>query len=775
MKNSILLALILVGCGALHAQIGMGQWRLHVSQTQAIDVETGNGMAIAAFPSGLLEFDQAANEKTLWTDVNGLSDVGITALGYDPDNQAFWIGYENGNLDKLTPIGVTNIPAIKLAQLQGAKKINHVLAHDGFVYVSFGLGITKINPTKNEVVDSYYPNLSTSPILQTCIVGDSIYALTSKQVYRGYLNNIALANPSAWIVDQRFGHAGAANFQDLILFNNQLFLTKIDPSYGKDSVFRLENHTLNAVLSENDREIRKIKSVNNQLALVLEDGILLYDTDLAFDLVANEYTFASGVRPQSIAWLNGRYYIADRAHGLVEFLFNTNNLSRNVPGPPRNSFFTLAGEMDRIGVTSGVLSYVGFTYNPNGAYVFQDETWTHFDLGSQAMWVGKPVWDINSIAFNGNSETELAFGSHSMLPVALSTDGKNITHTFDETNSTLEKSILGNDNILVSDLEYDADGNLWVLNGYANKTLHVRTPDGLWKGFDLGVAAKLKHTERMAIDYNGNKWFYVRNTGLFGFSDNGTIDDVSDDKVILLNSNETTGALPSSNVTAIAVDFDNEIWIGTDMGFAILYNSEGAFTAGPGQYNAQRIKLDFEGNVEYLLGNIYVTDIEVDGGNRKWIASANSGLFLLSADGLEILQHITTENSALISNNILDIQFNNKTGELFIVTDKGLVSFRADATYQDETYSDVQVFPNPVRPEYQGPITIQGIRYDSDVKVTDAAGNLVFQTTSNGGTATWNGKNLQGEDVKSGVYLFWTATNSSENKGRKIGKVLIIR
>jgi ligand-binding sensor domain-containing protein len=165
----------------------------------------------------------------------------------------------------------------------------------------------------------------------------------------------------------------------------------------------------------------------------------------------------------------------------------------------------------------------------------------------------------------------------------------------------------------------------------------------------------------------------------------------------------------------------------------------------------------------------------VDGGNRKWIASANSGIFLLSPDGLEILQHITTENSSLISNNIMDIQFNNKTGELFIVTDKGLVSYRADASYQDEEYSDVQVFPNPVRPEFQGPITIQGIRYDSDVKVTDVAGNLVYQTKSNGGTATWNGKNLQGEPVKSGVYLFWTATNSAENKGRKIGKVLVIR
>ena len=131
------------------------------------------------------------------------------------------------------------------------------------------------------------------------------------------------------------------------------------------------------------------------------------------------------------------------------------------------------------------------------------------------------------------------------------------------------------------------------------------------------------------------------------------------------------------------------------------------------------------------------------------------------------------ENSPLISNNIKDLQLNQKTGELFIITDQGLISYRTDATYGVNDYEKVEVFPNPVRPEYSGPITIQGIKYDSDVKVTDVSGNLVYQTTSNGGTATWSGKTLNGEPVATGVYLIWTAPNSG--KGRKVGKVAIIR
>ena len=264
----------------------------------------------------------------------------------------------------------------------------------------------------------------------------------------------------------------------------------------------------------------------------------------------------------------------------------------------------------------------------------------------------------------------------------------------------------------------------------------------------------------------------TESAGLFGYNYNKNLDDVSNHQNVQLTTGPFSGDLPSTNVTALAVDFDNEIWIGTDAGFAVLYNAEGAFDAEAGEFNAQRIKVNFEGNVEYVLGSTHITDIEVDGGNRKWIATASAGILLLSADGSEILEQFTKDNSPLISDNIYDLKIDHNTGELFIITDLGLVSYRSNATYEDPEYSNVIVYPNPVRPNYEGLVTIQGIRYDSDVKVTDISGNLVFKTTSNGGTATWNGRTLDGNKASSGVYLIWTATN--QGSSRKVGKVVLI-
>jgi len=313
---------------------------------------------------------------------------------------------------------------------------------------------------------------------------------------------------------------------------------------------------------------------------------------------------------------------------------------------------------------------------------------------------------------------------------------------------------------------------LWIGNGFCSNPLKVLTKDQKWQTINLGSNCMNKSINKIVIDYNGNKWLAVPSVGLVGLKDNNTIQTLSDDKIKIVNTTDGNGGLPSNQVTALAADFNNEIWIGTESGFAILYNSDNIFTS-TSAFNAQRIKLSFEGENEYLLGKTYITDIEVDGGNRKWFGTANTGIFLLSSDGNEIIQNFTTENSPLISNVILDMAFNHKTGELFIATDKGLVSYRADASEGDTEYSNVKVFPNPVKPDFNGLITIQGIQYDSDINVTDVAGNLVYKTTSNGGTATWDGKTVNGQRVKGGVYLFWTAPNDTDGKGRKVGKVVV--
>jgi len=755
-----------------HAQIGTGQWRMHVSPTTSVDVAAGGGIVMAAFENGVLEYDLEANENTLWTAVNGLSDINVSTIHYRDASNTFWIGYKNGNIDIINSESrVTNVPAIRLAQIQGEKEVLKLMSYGNYVYAATSFGIVKFDASKNEVRDTYYP--TGQPVIDMAFNGDTIYALSGDTIYKANLNNVALADPTQWTPMTHIPAPVAGRYKGLLGLSGKLFLTYNSDVEGSDSVFLVTGTGLEMKVGQAlNLEIQNIRNINGRLCVVAKGVTILYNEAYEVETVINVYAFSNNFAVNHIAYSDNSYWLMDDNLGLVAYRKYGYNDPISFSGPPKSRYYAMSGFEGRIAIAPGVIDQSNFEYVPAGAYVLEEETWKSFQPESQPAWQGKFVWDVSSISINPADPNTMALGSYALDPLSIVTGGNQVSTVYSPANSLLEVSTVGNGNTCISDVEYDEDGNLWVLNCYSNKPLKVLTADGTWYSFECGTAAKAKYTRRMVIDGNGNKWMSVSNTGVIAYRDGGTISDPADDTYKLINDGAYTGALPSTNVTALAVDFDNEIWIGTESGFAILYNSEGVFDAAAGQYNAQRIKIDFEGNVEYLLGNTFITDIEVDGGNRKWIATASSGIFLLSPDGLEILQQFTMDNSPLISNSIVDMQFNHETGELFIITDKGLVSYRADASYGDDEYDNVIVFPNPVKPEYAGLVTIQGIKANSDVKITDVAGNLVYQTTSNGGTATWNGKTLQGERAKTGVYLIWTAAN--EGKGRKVGKVVFI-
>jgi ligand-binding sensor domain-containing protein len=756
------------------AQVGTGQWRLHVASSRAIDVTAQNGSVYAAFENGLLEYDISSKETSVWTDVNGLSDINLTTLyAYGPKN-ALYIGYDNGNLDKIVDNRVTNIPAIKLAQIPGSKRINKIVPHNGYIYLATGFSIVKIDPSKDEVKDTWYPTNGNEALIDIAFRNDSIYALTNSKMYSALVSNFALADPNQWIIDTRLPTLFANSYKEIEVIDNELFVLFNKEAYGEDSVFRVNDTNLELVTTEsNSLEIYSISTTNGKLVINADGAVYHYNLDLTQDVFYNSFSLGDWISPLNSFVYQNSVWAADARNGLLEFStpFTLNKI--HFEGPPKKEFYSLEWFGGKLAVAGGGLASVSSTFSGSGIYLLEDEKWSKRDRDNTTAWNGINIWDFLSVAINPTNKEQLAVGTFSSFPLSIMGSNGQVSTLFTPDNSTLQYTEVGGALSLVNALKYDEKGNLWVLNGYTNTPLNVYTKEGTWHAFQTGSASQNRFARKLEIDYNGNKWFTIDGGGVFAFNDNGTPSNPTDDKYKVINSGDLTGGLPSNGVNAIAVDFDNEIWIGTDNGFAVLYNSENVFDAAAGEYNAQRIKIEYQGNVEYVLGNTNITDIEVDGANRKWFATANAGLILLSADGLEVLEQFTAENSPLISNNISDIKLDQSTGELFIVTDKGLVSYRTDATYEDPEYSNVKVFPNPARPDYDGPITIQGIRYNSDVKITDVAGNLVYQTTSNGGTATWTGKTLTGENVTSGVYLIWTAAN--EGKGRKVGKVLIVR
>ncbi len=755
----------------LGAQIGTGEWRLHVPNKSGIDVVVGENVVYTAFGSGLMEYDIATSDISLWTDVNSLSDISLTCLEYYSAQSALYIGYENGNIDKIVNNKVTNIPAIRLAEISGSKRINKIVGYNNYIYVATGFSIVKIDPIKNEVRDTYYPTHSNDPILDVSFRNDSIFALTSSMMYRGFIESSALADPAQWFVDSRLKTLSAGNsYREIEVINDGLYVFSSNPIYGMDSVYQIKNTGMTLVQDPAlNLEINSIENFNGRLAVNLYDAIIIYNLDLP-SYTVESVLYGNGIIANNSFFHNGIYWIADGFNGLTRYV-NGYGERIGFQGPKKKKFYAMDCNKGKLLIAGGGVNGHQMTFNNTGVHVFENEEWVIKDDVNQSFWQGQHVWDFLCVAVNPADKNKMAVGSFSEIPLSLFTDGNQVSDTFTVNNSPIE-STMWNMEAMISDIRYDESGNLWVANAFCADPLKVYTKESTWQTISLGPFAINKVIHQIEIDYNGNKWLAMGDVGLLALNDNNTITVLTDDKIKVINSGENSGALPSNEVTALAVDFNNEIWIGTENGFAILYNSSAVFDAASGSYNVQRIKIEVDGNVEYLLGNTYITDIEVDGANRKWLGTESAGVFLLSADGTEIVQNFTVDNSPLISNNIIDMELDQSTGELFLITDKGLISYRTDATYEDPEYSNVKVFPNPVKPEFSGQITIQGIKYDSDIHVTDIAGNVVYKTTSNGGTATWNGKTLTGERVKSGVYLFWTAPNVG--KGRKVGKVVVI-
>ena len=764
----ILFALFI--CSNLFGQIGTGQWRLHVPNKNSLDVVVANNIVYSAFKDGVLEYDIENSEKSLWTNVNGLSDISITCLGLDQDNQAVYIGYENGNIDQLKNNHIENIPAIKLAQINNSKRINKIISFNNYIYIATNFSIIKFDPVKFEVRETYYPTQTNDPILDISFKNDSIFALTEKKLLKSNINNTSLADYTQWSIDTRvpINTNLTAKYSEIEVIDNQFYLLYSLPDYGKDTVYCVKNSGLDLVFNKNENfEINSINILDNKLAINIDAGVKVLNSDYTL----SKFYGVSGVSSNRSFLDKNSVWIADKYSGLVRFI-NEYGEHIDFQGPTGDKFYSVECSKDKLIVSSGGMNGHNMTWNTSGTYIFQDENWTSFDRNSEPMWLNTNFWDNLTSAINPNNTNQLAVGTFSEIPLTIFENGKTASKIYNVENSPIE-STMWNKEAMISALKYDELGNLWIGNGFCSNPLKVLTKDQKWQTINLGSNCMNKSINKIVIDYNGNKWLAVPSVGLVGLKDNNTIQTLSDDKIKIVNTTDGNGGLPSNQVTALAADFNNEIWIGTESGFAILYNSDNIFTS-TSAFNAQRIKLSFEGENEYLLGKTYITDIEVDGGNRKWFGTANTGIFLLSPDGNEIIQNFTTENSPLISNVILDMAFNHKTGELFIATDKGLVSYRADASEGDTEYSNVKVFPNPVKPDFNGLITIQGIQYDSDINVTDVAGNLVYKTTSNGGTATWDGKTVNGQRVKGGVYLFWTAPNDTDGKGRKVGKVVVV-
>jgi hypothetical protein len=340
---------------------------------------------------------------------------------------------------------------------------------------------------------------------------------------------------------------------------------------------------------------------------------------------------------------------------------------------------------------------------------------------------------------------------------------------YDQDNSALQGAEGDPLRERVAGLAYDDEHNLWMTCHSAPKPLVVMKPDKTWLNFEVQSANQLG---QVVVDRRGYKWcaVVIASQGLLVYDDNGTLDNPNDDRQRVFTTSNSN--LPTNSLTNLTLDKNGDIWVGTAMGPVVF---DGGANPFEGTNQGYRITVEQDGVLSYLLGEEEVTSIAVDGANQKWIGTKN-GVFVQSPNGEVEVATFNEDNSPLLNNIITDIAINPEDGEVFIGTESGLCGVRGQAI-EGRAFHDPNAFayPNPVRPDYDGPIAIKGLAENAAVKITNVAGRVVFETRSLGGQAIWDGKDLDGRRAESGVYLVFSTTEDTFNKpDALVTKILMV-
>jgi len=757
------LRILLLFCSAIVYSQYAG-WSSFYSYNQITGVVGANdGLVYGLAENSLFSYDPTANEVVPITTVNGLLGDDINTLSIS-DNYMM-VGYQNGMLGvhNLTDGSVVLDNSIdRNITIPGNNKaINSFLLKDQTLYISANYGISSYDFVNNLFIDSYFFGVNNSQIQvnQTALVGTSLYAATEEGLYKASTDDPNLVLESAWT------KIAAGQWKAIGLVNKTLL--GIVQS-GETSIC---NALINDVAVERHRESGTLLWVDiNEDALILSfsNKILSFDADQLVSTLATATGNLSGQKFSSATQLGGNLFIGTSGSGLL--LHNPSETRVVSPsGPLRNEIFDLSVVAeDDIWIAHGAFSqyYNPYPLNAYGISRLSEEGWQNLPYSSLS-----GALSIVSVVPNPNDTSQVfACAMHQGL---LEINNGVVGTLWNHTNSGLESldsfELGGNDpnyrSVRVRDVAFDSQGSMWSITSFIAKGLKKRSVDGNWQSVDLlPVLSSPKRAagySKLEISPNDEIYFGSSSSGLIGYAEiNGTP---------VLRSIGVAENLPAEDVRSVALDYDDNLWIGTTNGLRVLYGASRMFTQ---EISASTVVLEEGGNVGELLANQNIKAIEVDGNNQKWVATDGAGVFLFAEDGKKTIHHFTKENSPLPTNFIQNLAYDNQSGKIFIATSSGLVAFQGNAFAPSETLENIEVYPNPIRPRYTGPLTIRGLQADCVVKITDIVGNAVYETTSTGGSVQWDMNSFSGKRVRSGVYLIFVTTKDGMDSS--VEKVMII-
>lgn len=745
--------------------IAIGQWRDHLPYNAGSEVAVAEKLIYCVADGNLFYLNSETNETFKCSKAEGFSDFGIASIAYDKLTKTLVIAYSNTNVDLIVDNKIVNISDIKRKPILGNKAINRITIKNGIAYLACGFGIVLIDLVRKEIKDTYYiGNLGSSiNVNEIVFSNDSIYAATSLGIYKAAIANNFLSDYNSWKIENQFSNV---RHNSLAIFKNKIFAI-IDESSTISRVFYRDLNLNNWQLLDSTVPFKctRLKARENEISAIYNGAIVNYNSSLI--RFADYFGYGIGSLPNDIDIDGGsNLWIADKNNSLVKLVNGTSNFSWYRPQGPASNFVVDMDSKDGVLWTCpGGASGLNPGFRIASLSKFKDNEWTSMD--GYYLYSKTGAYDLMAIRANPNNPEKAFVGSWGAGLLELKTDS--ILNHYTNSNSSLD-TIPGSSQIRIQGLDYDKNGNLWIANSASPTSLAVFTKDKVWNSFKFNNYPNANVLKLLAAS-NGQKWVVVERTGVIVYDDAGTIDNPLDDRLKKLGFELGKGGIAGSDIFCLTEDLNGEIWMGTDKGVNVYYAPNTVFDENAAE--VQQIKIDQGGYVQYLLESEKVTAIAVDDANRKWIGTANSGVYLMNSDGTKQLEHFTEENSPLISNGITALSIIKKTGEVFFGTEKGLISYKDVATTGYRECTDLLVYPNPVRENYNGVIAVRGLVQDAIVKFTDAQGSLVYETKAYGGQAIWDGLNSKGEKVSSGVY-FAFSSNSDGSRGCT-AKFVIIR
>ena len=735
----------------------IGYWRSLLPYNTAVGLATDGSTIFTACNQAFFTYNPGTKNEESFSKVEGMSDIGMQCVGYDATTSTTVLVYTDGNIDLFKDNTFYNIPDLKIKSISGDKTVNHVFTENGTAYLSTSVGILVIDLTSHNIVETYQFIHHNQSVPVTCFgkSNGQFYAATTAGLYRADTSNPELQDFQVWqVIDS------VHKFNDIAVVNSQLFVS------NKTSVYAFVNDTFHlvytpkSVLEHIDGAIGGL--LISEFAPANFQG-MVRTMDLHFNFVDS---FVCGEPFQAVQLADSSVWVADGYYGLqvksgniaykltppgpndaLSYDIYANNKNVWVAHGGYNGIFQSAGNRDGLSnlVNDKWVSYKAYEYRP-------------FD--TLADFVGVVKDEVSGTVY---------MGSYTYGLFILNSDG---TFDLEKNNSIFDTSLayFGQGQRLVMGLALDHERNLWVTTLYSQHQLYARSvADGTWYKFQ--VPGPLNGGETV-VDDNDQIW-YVNDygSGVTVYNYNRTLTDPTDDNSYHLSTGVGNGNLPSNNVFCIAKDENNSIWIGTDNGIGIVSNCSLPTTQTP-PCDANLPIVQYDQFAGYLFAGNNVKTIAVDGANRKWVGT-DEGVWLLSADAQKIIYRFTVDNSPLPSNNIRKIAIDKVTGDVYIGTDAGLVSYRSTATEGGTTNADVKIFPNPVKHDYEGTIAINGLVANADVRITDINGQLVYKTIAYGGQATWNGLDYTGHRPQTGVYLVFVS--SSDGSQTYTGKIVFVQ